>query len=75
MRRGLVAMRVRSSTGSAAFLADLRACAGRQFLGYAFIALGLAFIDGRLPRTVMRKLTGPGGSAADSRLPTGENPR
>ena len=47
----------------------------RQFLGYGFIALGLAFIDGRLPRTVMRLLAGTRGGAADSRLPTRENPR
>jgi drug/metabolite transporter (DMT)-like permease len=32
---------------------------GRQFLGFALIALGLAFIDGRLPRAVAQKLSNP----------------
>jgi len=33
--------------------------AGRQFLGFALIALGLAFIDGRLPRALAQKLSNP----------------
>jgi drug/metabolite transporter (DMT)-like permease len=33
--------------------------AGRQFLGFALIALGLAFIDGRLPRAIAQKLSNP----------------
>jgi drug/metabolite transporter (DMT)-like permease len=33
--------------------------APRQFLGFAMIALGLAFIDGRLPRALARKLSNP----------------
>jgi drug/metabolite transporter (DMT)-like permease len=32
---------------------------GRQFLGFALIALGLAFIDGRLPRALAQKLSNP----------------
>jgi drug/metabolite transporter (DMT)-like permease len=32
---------------------------GRQFLGFALIALGLAFIDGRLPRAIAQKLSNP----------------
>jgi drug/metabolite transporter (DMT)-like permease len=31
----------------------------RQFLGFALIALGLAFIDGRLPRALAQKLSNP----------------
>ena len=42
----------------------------RQILGYALIAAGLAFIDGRLPRALMRRLGRDGGRSADSRLPT-----
>ena len=32
---------------------------GRQFLGFALIALGLAFIDGSAPRALARKLSNP----------------
>ena len=32
---------------------------GRQFLGFALIAIGLAFIDGRLPRAIAQKLSNP----------------
>ena len=32
---------------------------GRQFLGFALIALGLVFIDGRLPRAIAQKLSNP----------------
>ena len=45
----------------------------RQFLGFALIALGLAFIDGRLPQAAYRKMTGA--TARDSRLPMGPKPR
>ena len=37
---------------------------GRQFLGYALIALGLAFIDGRPPRMLARRLAEPRRTAA-----------
>jgi drug/metabolite transporter (DMT)-like permease len=47
----------------------------RQFLGFALIAIGLAFIDGRLPHA----LFGAGGNAnlarGNSRLPTGQKSR
>jgi drug/metabolite transporter (DMT)-like permease len=47
----------------------------RQFLGFALIAAGLAFIDGRLPRA----LVGAGGNSnlgqRNSRLPAGEKSR
>jgi drug/metabolite transporter (DMT)-like permease len=38
----------------------------RQLLGYALIAIGLAFIDGRLPRRLARWLTDHKGAAAFS---------
>jgi uncharacterized membrane protein len=41
--------------------------APRQLLGYALIAAGLAFIDGRAPRALSRALAGP---ARAFRLPT-----
>ena len=47
----------------------------RQFLGFALIAIGLAFIDGRLLRAVL----GAGGNSnlarGNSRLPTGQKSR
>ena len=47
----------------------------RQFLGFAVIALGLAFIDGRLPRALL----GVGGNfnlvRRNPRLPTGQKSR
>src|SRR5271165_2425455 len=43
--------------------------AGRQFLGFALIALGLAFIDGRLPRTIAGKMNNPNAESLNSRLP------
>jgi drug/metabolite transporter (DMT)-like permease len=46
----------------------------RQLLGYALIAIGLAFIDGRLPRMLARQLTTRNGPAV-SRLLTRRNPR
>jgi drug/metabolite transporter (DMT)-like permease len=42
---------------------------GRQFLGYALIALGLAFIDGRPPRMLARRLAEPRRAAAAPGLP------
>src|SRR5271165_5939716 len=45
----------------------------RQFLGFALIALGLAFIDGRLPRALVGRWKG--GRAPDSRLPIRPKPR
>ena len=46
--------------------------AARQFLGFALIALGLAFIDGRLPRALGGKTNN---LTARSRLPTAEKSR
>jgi drug/metabolite transporter (DMT)-like permease len=47
-----------------------------QFLGFAMIALGLAFIDGRLPRTLLRAVrSNPNLSPRRYRLPTGEKSR
>lgn len=42
----------------------------RQFLGYGLIAAGLAFIDGRLPRALLRRLRPDDSPEGDSRLPT-----
>ena len=47
----------------------------RQFLGFALIALGLAFIDGRLPRALARKFDNHSVASRDSRLPTGGKSR
>jgi drug/metabolite transporter (DMT)-like permease len=47
----------------------------RQFLGFALIALGLAFIDGRLPRALTRKFSNPSVTSRDSRLPIGPKSR
>jgi drug/metabolite transporter (DMT)-like permease len=41
----------------------------RQFLGYALIAVGLACIDGRLPRMLARRPAARNKNAAVSRLP------
>ena len=41
----------------------------RQFFGFALIALGLAFIDGRIPRALQQKWGNPNLSTSDSRLP------
>ena len=41
----------------------------RQFLGFALIALGLAFIDGRLPRALARKFDNRSVASRNSRLP------
>jgi drug/metabolite transporter (DMT)-like permease len=42
----------------------------RQFLGFALIALGLAFIDGRLPRALFGVRGNPNLAPLNSRLPT-----
>ena len=47
----------------------------RQFLGFGLVALGLAFIDGRLPRAVGRQLKNPRGAPSHFRLPLGKRPR
>jgi len=47
----------------------------RQFLGFAFVALGLAFIDGRLPRALVAKLKSPDAASTNSRLPLRKEPR
>jgi drug/metabolite transporter (DMT)-like permease len=46
----------------------------RQFLGFALIALGLAFIDGRLPRAMFGDRGNPNLGPLNSRLPTGGKP-
>jgi drug/metabolite transporter (DMT)-like permease len=46
----------------------------RQFLGFALIAIGLAFIDGRLPRALIAR-NNRNSAPRDSRLPTGEKSR
>ena len=45
----------------------------RQFVGFAMIALGLAFIDGRLPRLLLGANSNL--TPHNSRLPTGQKPR
>jgi drug/metabolite transporter (DMT)-like permease len=45
----------------------------RQFVGFAIIALGLAFIDGRLPRAMLAGNSNLG--PQNPRLPTGQKPR
>lgn len=47
----------------------------RQFLGFALVALGLVFIDGRLPRALIARMRSADGASGDSRLPLGEKPR
>jgi drug/metabolite transporter (DMT)-like permease len=46
-----------------------------QFLGFALIALGLAFIDGRLPRTLLGVRGNPNLAPPNSRLPMGPKSR
>ncbi len=48
---------------------------GRQFFGFALIALGLAFIDRRLPRVLFSRTDGLDEAAGDSGLPMGRKPR
>lgn len=45
----------------------------RQFLGFGLIAIGLGFIDGRLPRAFFG--ANPNLTPHNSRFPTGEKPR
>lgn len=47
----------------------------RQFFGFALIALGLAFIDGRLPRAVLRNRNSANPASRNSRLPIGQKSR
>jgi hypothetical protein len=46
-----------------------------QFLGFALIAAGLAFIDGRLPRALFGPRDNPNPASGNSRLPIGEKSR
>ncbi|HEX9167610.1 MAG TPA: DMT family transporter [Roseiarcus sp.] len=46
-----------------------------QFLGFALIAIGLAFIDGRLPRALLGARNNPNPASGNSRLPMGEKSR
>ena len=45
----------------------------RQFLGFALIAIGLVFIDGRLPRALSG--ANPNLTPHNSQFPTGQKPR
>ncbi len=47
----------------------------RQFLGFALIALGLAFIDGRIPSALRHKWGNRNLTSRDSRLPIGPKSR
>jgi drug/metabolite transporter (DMT)-like permease len=47
----------------------------RQFLGFAMIALGLAFIDGRLPRALLDAGGNSNLARRNPRLPTGQKSR
>jgi drug/metabolite transporter (DMT)-like permease len=47
----------------------------RQFFGFALIALGLAFIDGRLPRALLRNRNNANPASRNSRLPIGQKTR
>ena len=47
--------------------------AAQQFVGFAMIALGLAFIDGRLPRALLG--ANPNVASRNSRLPNGQKSR
>jgi drug/metabolite transporter (DMT)-like permease len=47
----------------------------RQFFGFALIALGLAFIDGRLPRALFGAGDNPDLRSRNSRLPIGQKSR
>jgi drug/metabolite transporter (DMT)-like permease len=47
----------------------------RQFFGFALIALGLAFIDGRLPRALFGASDNPDLPPRNSRLPIGQKSR
>jgi drug/metabolite transporter (DMT)-like permease len=47
----------------------------RQFLGFGLIAIGLAFIDGRLPRALLGSANNPNQAPSNSRLPLGQKSR
>jgi drug/metabolite transporter (DMT)-like permease len=47
----------------------------RQLLGFALIAIGLAFIDGRLPRALFGGRNNPNPASGNSRLPMGQKSR
>ena len=47
----------------------------RQFLGFGLIAVGLAFIDGRLPRAFLGARNNPNAPPGDSPLPMGQKSR
>ena len=47
----------------------------RQFMGFAVVALGLAFIDGRLPRMLWERWSNPNSASGGSRLPIGPESR
>jgi drug/metabolite transporter (DMT)-like permease len=49
--------------------------AARQFAGFALIALGLAFIDGRLPRALAGKTNNLTAASRESRLPSSPKSR
>ena len=49
--------------------------AARQLIGFALIALGLAFIDGRLPRALAAKMSNPAAGPRETRLPLGPESR
>ncbi len=47
----------------------------RQFVGFGLIAIGLAFIDGRLPRALFGGRKNPNPASGNSRLPIGPKSR
>jgi drug/metabolite transporter (DMT)-like permease len=47
----------------------------RQFLGFGLIAIGLAFIDGRLPCALIGGRNNPNPASGNSRLPMGQKSR
>jgi hypothetical protein len=49
--------------------------AAQQFVGFAMIALGLAFIDGRLPRALLSAGDNSNLARRNPRLPTGQKSR
>ena len=46
-----------------------------QFFGFALIAIGLAFIDGRLPRALFGSRDNPNPASGAARLPIGPKSR
>lgn len=49
--------------------------AAHQFLGFSLIAVGLAFIDGRLPRALFGSRDNPNRASADAPLPISQKSR